>query len=122
MLRVFEAHDYLAGLGDEGALLDESPRVVDRVRVEQELTFGDGGYVVESMTLVLDEGLGFRAGIDQNTATLLPFLDGTRTLREAIELAAACRGVESDDLEAFRSGVAQVTDDARARVPHAGGR
>jgi hypothetical protein len=94
----------LTALADEEALLDESPRVVDRVRVEQELTFGDGGYVVESMTLVLDEGLGFRAGIDQNTASLVPFLDGTRTLRQAIDSAACARGVDREDLQAFTNG------------------
>ena len=65
---------------------------------------GDGGYVVESMTLVLDEGLGFRAGIDQNTASLVPFLDGSRTLREAIDRAAQARGIESEDLPAFTRG------------------
>jgi methylase of polypeptide subunit release factors len=104
VLRVFDAHDQLATLASEEALLDESPRVVDRVRVEQELTFGDGGYVVESMTLVLDEGLGFRAGIDQNTASLVPFLDGAHTLRQAIEKAAHARGVDREDLQAFTSG------------------
>ncbi len=104
VLRVFDAHDYLNGLGDEKALLEESPRVVDSVRIEQELTFGDGGYVVESMTLVLDEGLGFRAGIDQNTASLVPFLDGTRTLREAIADAARARGVGEEDHDAFTNG------------------
>lgn len=104
VLRVFDAHDHLTGLTNEEALLDESPRVLDRVRVEQELTFGDGGYVVESMTLVLDEGLGFRAGIDQNTASLVPFLDGTRTLRQAIENAARIRGVDGEDLQEFTKG------------------
>jgi SAM-dependent methyltransferase len=104
VLRVFDAHDYLADLGDEEALLDESPRVASTVRVEQELSFGDGGYVVESMTLVLDEGLGFRAGIDQNTASLVPFLDGTRTLRAAIDRAARARGIGEEDRQAFTSG------------------
>jgi protein-L-isoaspartate O-methyltransferase len=104
VLRVFDAHDHLTTLAADEALLDESPRVVDRVRVEQELAFGDGGYVVESMTLVLDEGLGFRAGIDQNTASLVPFLDGTRTLRQAIDNAARARGVEREDLQAFTRG------------------
>ena len=108
VLRVFAANDHLAGLEDDAALLDESPRVVDRAHAEQELALGDGGYVVESMTLVLEEGLGFRAGIDQNTATLLPFLDGSRTLREAIEAAAASRGVEQDDLDAFRVGALEI--------------
>lgn len=104
VLRVFDAHDYLTGLADERALLDERPRVVERVRVEQELTVRDGGYVVESMTVVLDEGFGFRAAIDQNTATLVPFLDGRRTLRQAIEDAARARGIDSEDLQAFTSG------------------
>jgi methylase of polypeptide subunit release factors len=108
VLRVFDANDFLARLADEAALLDESLSVVERARAEQELTFGDGGYVVESMTLVLDEGLGFRAGIDQNTATLLPFLDGSRTLGEAIDAAAKARGLESEDLEPFRNGAVEI--------------
>ncbi len=108
VLRVFEANEYLAGLDDVSALLDRSPLLVERTRAEQELAFGDGGYVVESMTVVLDEGLGFRAGIDQNTASLLPFLDGSRTLREAIELAAVSRGVDADDLAAFRVGALEI--------------
>ena len=104
VLRVFDAHDFLTGLDDEEALLDETPRVVENVHVEQELSIGSGGYIVESMTLVLDEGFGFRAGIDQNTASLIPFLDGTITLRRAIDQAARVRGVEDDDVRAFRSG------------------
>jgi hypothetical protein len=108
VLRVFAANDHLAALEDDAALLDESPCVVARAHAEQELALGDGGYVVESMTLVLDEGLGFRAGIDQNTASLLPFLDGSRTLREAIDAAARARGVDGDDLEAFRTGALEI--------------
>jgi SAM-dependent methyltransferase len=104
VLRVFEANAYLEALEDDAVLLDESPRVAERVRAEQELSFGEGGYVVESMTLVLDEGLGFRAAIDQNTASLVPFLDGSRTLRQAIEDAARSRGVEREDREAFTAG------------------
>ena len=60
------------------------------------------------MTLVLDEGLGFRAGIDQNTASLVPFLDGSRTLREAIVSAARARGVEASDLPAFTRGALEL--------------
>jgi hypothetical protein len=104
VLRVFESNAYLEELDDYAALLDESPRVTGQVRAEQDLSFGEGGYVVESMTLVLDEGLGFRAAIDQNTASLLPFLDGSRTLRQAIEHAAGSRGVDSEDREAFTAG------------------
>ena len=108
VLRVFDAHDYLTALTDDDALLDESPRVADRVQVEQELSIAAGGYVVESMTLLLDEGLGFRAGIDQNTASLVPFLDGSRTLRDAIESAARVRGVDADDLPTFTRGALEL--------------
>jgi methylase of polypeptide subunit release factors len=106
--RVFDARDHLTALADDDALLDESPRVVERVRVEQELSLAAGGYVVESMTLVLEEGLGFRAGIDQNTASLVPFLDGTRTLRDAIDSAARARGVDVDDHPAFIRGALEL--------------
>ena len=104
VLRVFEANDYLSATRDDETLLDEAPRLVESVRAQQELSIGRGGYVVDSMTLVLDEGLGFRAGIDQNTASLVPFLDGSRTLREAIGCAAHARGVDDEDLPTFKRG------------------
>ena len=46
----------------------------------------------------------FRAGIDQNTESLVPSLDGTRTLRQAIDDAAHARVVDSEDLEPFTTG------------------
>ena len=104
VLRVFAAHDYLSELDDESRLLDEPVRLVDTVRVEQELVCRDGGYVVESMTLVLEEGLGFRAGVDQNAASLIPLLDGRRPLHEAIARAARSRGLDDEDAQAFSSG------------------
>jgi hypothetical protein len=60
------------------------------------------------MTLVLDEGLGFRAGMDQRTAALVPFLDGTRSLRAAIEAAADTLALDGDDREAFGRGAVAV--------------
>jgi protein-L-isoaspartate O-methyltransferase len=108
VLRVFAAQDHLADLADERALLEEPLALVDRVRIEQELSCQEGGYVVEAMTVVLDEGLGFRAGVDQNTATLLPLLDGTRSLREAILVASKARAVDHEDIDAFTTGALEV--------------
>jgi hypothetical protein len=34
--------------------------------------------------LSLDEGLGFRAALDEHTAQLVPLLDGTRPLRDIL--------------------------------------
>jgi methylase of polypeptide subunit release factors len=109
VIRVFNAHDHLAELADETALLDETFSLAERVRIEQDLSCRDGGYVVEAMTVLLDEGLGFRASVDQNTASLLPLLDGTRPLREAIEAAARSRALDEPDTQAFTTGAVGVT-------------
>ena len=106
--RVFDNQTYLSGLPGEDALLHETLRVVDRVRIEQEVHCAEGGYVIDSMTLVLDEGLGFRAGMDQKTAALVPLLDGSRTLRASIDAAADGLALDSDELEAFTRGALAV--------------
>lgn len=106
--RVFRSQRYLTDLTDDAALLDETLRLVQRARIEQELHCRDGGYVVDAMTLVLDEGLGFRAGLDQRTAALVPLLDGTRTLRQAIDAAAKALALARDDREAFTRGALAV--------------
>src|SRR5512133_1859051 len=106
--RAFRAQDQLSELADETTLLDEAFRVGDRLRFEQKLGCRNGGYVVESMAAVLEEGLGFRAAIDQSTATLIPLLDGRRSLREAISGAARARGLSGSDLEEFTSGAIAV--------------
>ena len=62
-LRVFAAEDHLAALPDEQALLDERFALVGAHRLEQQLVCRDGGFEVESQTLALTEGLGFRAGL-----------------------------------------------------------
>jgi len=58
---------------------------------------------VTSASLALEEGLGFRAEVDEPTLRLLRSLDGTRTAREAVaaslgdaalpEAAAILRGM-----------------------------
>jgi protein-L-isoaspartate O-methyltransferase len=106
--RVFQNQTYLSELNDNEALLDECLSLVPRVRVEQELTCREGGYVVESMTLVLDEGLGFRAGVDGRTAGLVPLLDGSRPLRESISTAARLQGLDGLESQAFTSGALGV--------------
>jgi methylase of polypeptide subunit release factors len=106
--RVFRNQSYLSGLSDDDALLDETLRLVESARIEQELHCRDGGYVVDSMTLALDEGLGFRAGVDQRTAALVPLLDGDRPLRQSIDAAANAFAFGSEDREAFTRGALGV--------------
>jgi SAM-dependent methyltransferase len=106
--RVFRSQSYLSDLAHDADLLDETLHLVERVRIEQELHCHEGGYVVDAMTLVLDEGLGFRAGIDQRTAALVPLLDGGRSLRESIDAAASALALRGDDVEAFTRGALGV--------------
>jgi methylase of polypeptide subunit release factors len=106
--RVFRSQSYLSELADDETMLDDTLCLVEQVQVEQELRCQSGGYVVESMTMVLDEGLGFRAAMDQRTATLVPLLDGTRPLRESIEAAARVQALRDDDLDAFTRGALAV--------------
>ncbi len=106
--RVFRSQSYLSDLADDALLLDEMLCLVESVRIEQGLHCHDGGYVVDSMTLVLDEGLGFRAGVDQRTAVLVPLLDGARPLRQSIDVAANALALGPDDLEAFTQGALAV--------------
>jgi methylase of polypeptide subunit release factors len=106
--RVLRSQSYLSELADDAALLDERLHLVERARIEQELHCRDGGYVVDSMTLVLDEGLGFRAGLDQRTAVLVPLLDGTHPVRESIDAAANGLALGPDDREAFTRGALGV--------------
>ncbi len=49
------------------------------------------------MTLTLDEGVGFQAGVDPQVLLLLTQLDGKRTLREALAEAAKRDGVPDVD-------------------------
>jgi methylase of polypeptide subunit release factors len=93
ILRVFAAHDLLAGAGDGERLLDLRMRVVSKAVAEERVRFSDGEPVVEKMSLTLDEGLGFQAGMDGKVLHLLSKLNGSRTLREAL-----AEGAERDDI------------------------
>ncbi|MCM3875716.1 MAG: methyltransferase, partial [Thermoanaerobaculia bacterium] len=104
ILRVFAAHDLLAGAKGGERLLEERLRVVPEATVEQRVRFAEGKPQVESMTLTLEEGVGFGAGVDAQVLYLLTQLDGTRTLREALAEGAAHAGVT--DVEGFaRAGL-----------------
>ena len=107
IIRVFAAHDLLAS-GDSGErLLEERVRVVPKAVVEQRVRFHDGEPRIEQMTLTLDEGIGFQAGMDAPVMHLLTRLDGKRTLREALSEGAV------------RDGVADVESYVRAGLPPA---
>jgi Methyltransferase small domain len=99
-LRVFAAGDVLRSLGDD-ELLEARLALTPHHRLQQELTAGDGGFAVRSQTLELTDGLRFTVGVDRHTASLLPHLDGSRPLREALAAASTTFELEPAEREAF---------------------
>jgi methylase of polypeptide subunit release factors len=107
ILRVFAAHDLIVGTADGEPLLNDRLRLVPTAAVEQRVRFLEGAPRVENMTLTLDEGVGFQAGLDGSVLQLLTQLDGRRTLREAFAEGAKGQGVE--DVERYaRAGLPVV--------------
>ena len=107
-LRVFAAEDLLAALPHERALLEERFDLVGAHRLEQELVCREGRFEVEGQTLVLREGLGFRAGIDRPTAMLLPHFDSGRRLAEVLAAAASDLEVEAGERERYTTAALAV--------------
>jgi hypothetical protein len=108
VLRVFATQDYLHGLADLRELLDARFALVERVRVEQTLAIREGEAELRGIVLSLDEGLGFRTGLDVHTAELLPLLDGGRTLREILAERARAMALGAADAADFEQAALPV--------------
>jgi len=82
--QMFAAQDFLTGLDDPSALLDEPLVVNPQVVLEQELRLEDDGWALRESGVRLSTGMRFSAGLDQVTTRLIYGLDGTRTVRAAL--------------------------------------
>jgi SAM-dependent methyltransferase len=91
--RLTEAQDFLAGLPDNGALLDAVLVAAASHRLEQLLRPRAGRYSVERASLHLEQPLPFVANVDAFNALLLARFDGRRTVRECIGEAASSSGL-----------------------------
>jgi methylase of polypeptide subunit release factors len=81
LLRMFAGVDRAAAGAD--ALLAQRLAVAPEARFEQVVSPGEGWTVVGA-ALTLEEGIGFRADVDDSTLRLLRAFDGTSTAREAV--------------------------------------
>ncbi len=81
LLRMFAGVDAAAGGDDE--LLERRLSLAPTARFEQVVAPSEG-WTVTSATLALEEGLGFRADVDEPTLKLLRALDGRMTARAAV--------------------------------------
>ena len=99
VLRIVAAEDFLEGLARPEDLLDERLALVQAHQLDQRLAAREHGLAHLHTSLSLDEGLGFVIGVDLETAELLPALDGSATVREALAERARERGLEEERLE-----------------------
>jgi methylase of polypeptide subunit release factors len=108
ILRIFAAHDFLAGLENDG-LLEARVATVPTLRLEQRVKFADGAPQIEAMNVTVDEGLGFQAVIEPRAVLLLSRLDGQRRLREALLEAAVAERTPAEATERYvAAGLAVV--------------
>jgi methylase of polypeptide subunit release factors len=84
LLRIFEAEDFLVGLGDERDLLDEVLEPAPGARLVGSLRYAEGGYVPRVAQMALDEGIGLDGRISVAAAPAVERLDGRSTLREVL--------------------------------------
>lgn len=83
-LRVFAATTQLDSLDDEDQLLERRLALTAQHRLRQTLRCHDGIAEVDEATLELTDGLCLSVGLDRYTTLLLPHLDGSRTLAQAL--------------------------------------
>jgi methylase of polypeptide subunit release factors len=97
--RLLRSHTYLAGIGDEGELLDGVFALAGVQRLDQTLRPRPGGFEVEGAWLTLEDGLGFRAAVDGVAAELVARVDGRRSLRQVAADVAESLGLEPANAE-----------------------
>jgi methylase of polypeptide subunit release factors len=98
LLRVFAAHDELAGApADDAWLRSGRFRLIDH-RLRQEAAYRAGSYSVE-LTGVEITGAPLNVRVETDAIHVLPRLDGSRTLGDAIDDAARATGLDRAPIE-----------------------
>ncbi len=97
--RLLRTHTYLAGIDDDRELLDGVFALAGRQRLDQTLRPQPGGFAVEGAWLALEDGLGFRAGVDGVAVELVARVDGRRSLCQVTAEVASSLAVDSAQAE-----------------------
>lgn len=109
VLRVFEAEDFLLGMGSDQELLDHRFTLVPDHRLDQRLVARAGTWELQDSTLTLTEGIAFQGGLDMLSAQLLQHLDGSMTLKQAVAKMRRELELTADDGQSLQeTGVAMA--------------
>ena len=107
--RVFTAEEILRGLPNEEALFATHWRLARGCRLEQALVERpQGGWEPVENRLVMTEGFGFNGSIDIPLAQVLQYLDGKRTVEQAVAKASPEIGIAKREAAAFRQTAGQT--------------
>jgi SAM-dependent methyltransferase len=106
LARMFANRDALSHLSD-GELVDSTLALVPSARIVQTLQPSDDGWVTVDAELVLDEGLGFRGGLEGAALLVALGLDGRTPLRVVVERVAAETGADAEAVGALAATLAR---------------
>jgi Methylase of polypeptide chain release factors len=93
----FDRQDWLRSRDDEG-LLATRFRAADGLRLHQEATMGDEGWVVDRQVLVMSHGLRWSEEVDPLVLALVGGANGEVPLREQLTLLALAHDVPAEHL------------------------
>lgn len=109
--RLFTGKDYLRGLSDDGALLDEVFVPIEGTRFERRSVWPSSSDSPDHTLVKLPRNLGFAARIETGAAEVVLRCDGTRRLRDVAAATARELGREEGELrEASMAGVKRLLE------------
>jgi hypothetical protein len=97
VLRLFAAHDFLAGLSDDDGLLRGCLELVSDHRLDETGRLEAGTRTIERTVLRHEGGLHFEVAVDPATTTVLSLADGQRSVKEILSAAAAAVSAPGDE-------------------------
>ncbi len=105
--RIFDGEDLLENLANERDLLDLRLKLHPAHYVEQRLAVENGAWAFESNKLHTTGGMDFCADIDAHTMRFLAALDGSHTVREAMQPIADAFSKSVEDVVPLGLGLTQ---------------
>ncbi len=111
ILRIFDALDGLAMLGDRQEVLDVPLRLADALRIEQTFAVRGEDRTAVSTKVRLDEGVRFSADVNPDTAELLALLEARGTLRAALDELASRATLQPPAVERLTGQAIDIVTD-----------
>jgi predicted RNA methylase len=117
VLQAFAVRDLLHNRSRESDLLSLRLRVAPAAELNQTLHWRSGRWQTASASLRLTEGVPVAVGVDDNVRELLSYMDGQRTLGEAIQAFADRLRLPADAIRSQCVGMARRMMEHSCLIP-----